>query len=164
MTTKLYPWTFEDSGVRISYRKVSYQLSADLRKSFPAPRPPKVTVQYEKGPVVEENPADPDYQDALAVYKVEFEARLKKLIAKRAVEYDLTEDDRKDVAKLRADMAELGVDLKDETDREVWLFRIAISTPQDYSDFVKAVTLRSAVTQEAKAEALASFRSDGSPS
>lgn len=157
MTTKLYPFVFQDSGKRISYRKVSYNLSNELRKVFPAPKPPIITVSYDTGPRQEANPNDPAYVEALKNYHMEFEGRLRQVIVKRGTVIVLTDEDKRELNELRETMAELGVELP-KSDNEAWLFHIAISTPEEYQELLNAITRRSMPTEEAVAEKREQFR------
>jgi hypothetical protein len=109
--------------------------------------------------VREENKADPDYLAAAAAHSKEQEQRLQRLIIKRGVVIELSDTDKAEVAELRADMAELGVTLSNN-DKEVWLWNIALATPEDYKDLITAIARRSGPTQEAMADARARFRAD----
>jgi hypothetical protein len=160
MTSKLFTFKFEDSGYDIAYRKISYNLSVQLAKVFPPPNPPKVLNHYDTGDREEENPIDPDYIESLKAYRNEFEEKLRKLVIKQAVVYELTPEDKKAVEDVKAVMAELGAPLSG-SDKEIFISHIAITTPEDYQAFLQAVTRRSQPTKEAVDEAKERFRPEG---
>lgn len=167
MSTTLYPFVCADSGKRLSVRKVSYTLADDLRKSFIAPEVPVVEVNYgtAETPNIrrEQNKSDPDYLKALAEYKRDFEMRLRRLIVKRGVVIELTADDIAEVAALREDMQLEGVTFS-ESDKDVWLWRIAITTPNEFQELLDAVMKRSKPSAEGVADAKDRFRTEGSES
>lgn len=164
-TTKTFSFECQDSGITLTVRKVPYTLSEEINKQYPAPPAPRVEVTYgtpETGirVVQEENKADPDYQLILRAWRAESEKRLRKLIVTRGVVLDaLTPDQLIQVQQLRDDMQQHGVTL-DTDDKNVYLWHIAVATPEDYKDLVTFITRRSGVTEEGKAEAKDRFRGD----
>lgn len=160
-------FTFPDSGITVSVRKLSpfmgEQIGRSLRKEHPAPKPPINIVMYGDGkPVQEENLADPDYLAAMQQYEQEqaHEAgqRMMNLVIQAAVVLD--DVDTAEVARIRAVMAAVGAPIDDEMDdREVYIRFVCIGTQDDLEDLMEAATRRSQPTEAAIAENVTAFRS-----
>ena len=145
--------TLPVSGYTIQVRPIGpltiNELSRQIRKEIPEPKPPLNTVKGldEKEKQVE-NTADPDYLDALNDHAVavntELSARILKLIAIRSI---ATPVDADAVASLRADMIAVGVELPDD-DREVFLKHILIANAEDMEAIQQCVIQGSQPTPE----------------
>lgn len=159
-------FTFQDSGITVSIRKLSpfmgEQIGRSLKKEHPAPKPPINEVSYGDGkPVQEENLADPDYLLAMQIYEQEMahEAgqRMMDLVIEAAVVIDQV--DLVEVARIRAVMAAIGAPIEDEmSDREVYIRFVCIGTQDDLEELMAAATRRSQPTEAAIAENVTAFR------
>lgn len=143
-------FTFKDTGITVSIRKVSPLLGMEIRKAFPPPKPP--VVHTELGD--EENPADPDYERAMEEYGMLIEDKASRLYIKRGVECEV---DTAAVASLRADMADMGITL-DPDDKYVYIKYICVGSDQDYQELIEAITRRSQPTEAAVQETIDMFQ------
>lgn len=157
MTTKLHPFMFPDSGKRISIRKVSPFLGDEVRKAFPPPKPPLQKVMLGGVETEEPNPAHPDYQAALRAHNIEMGQRIQRLMIKRGVVIELGDDEKAEVEELRADIEAEGVTLP-ASDKDVYLWHICISTPQDLEDLANAIVQRSQPTEVSVSQKMDGFR------
>lgn len=149
-----YPLTF-DTGITVMVRKTSPMLIQEVQKAFPPPKPPMNKVDYGNGfHALEANVNDPDYQQALKQYNEELEARVRKLMIIRGVDVEI---DHEAVNELREQMREIGIEL-DKSDKLVYVSMIAMGTAEDYQDLINAITRRSQATEDAVADAVATFQ------
>lgn len=149
-------FTFPDTGITVQLHKVSPLLRDDidamLRRQFPPPDPPLNTVPSGFGdgaPRQEPNEADPNYQMALARWRIEHINRTGDKLMELAIRsYIVCDVDHEAVARLRASMQALGVEL-DPDDAYVYISRICIGTPDDQRDLSTALFTRAAALREA---------------
>lgn len=158
MTTKLYPYTIQDTGVTVQIRKVSQMLLREAVKDLKEPQPPsnEVTTLDGKKEYVT-NEADPTYLQDLQDYKIKLSEVTSRIMIKWGIVYQLTEEDKKLVAQLKETWREdRDEDLKG-SDTYIFLNYIALGTKEDIQEIVKAITRRTQATPEATQEALDRF-------
>lgn len=150
-------FTFKDTGITVSIRKVSPLLGMEVRKAFPAPKPPRNPPDSEAFKLGEEyNEADPDYEREMEAYGQVIEEKVSRLYIKRGVECEV---DTAAVAELRLQMGDMGIDL-DPDDKLVYLKYICVGSTEDYQELIEVITRRSQPTEAAIAEAIDTFQSD----
>lgn len=147
MATKeneLVPFTFPDSGYTVLVKKASPILMMKLRQKFPAPLPPKQPVSYggDIGVVMEENPASPEYQQAMQTYEANLEEMVRKLYIKRAVRVRAEDKDiaKKKAAEVREDWKEATSTDLDGTDDFIFISYVCMETDRDLEKLIEAVT------------------------
>lgn len=158
-TNELQPFTFEN-GKKVMTKSVSVMLTMELHKAFPPPRPPKQTVTLADGiESVEENPSDPDYQEAYRRYQIEQEERVQKLLLKRGVVIEWDDEKRAAVKDLREFwLGEFGKEL-DPDDLMVYISHICIGPQEDMTGLVNKILRQSQPTEAAINETQDSFPS-----
>lgn len=161
---KLHSFTFEDSGVTIQYRKLSPNTILEFNKWFEAhhvePKPPMQKVTYANGHEGEEaNESHPDYIRDRKEYNIKKQVAMQRLLIKRAIVLELDVEQKEAVKEFREFWREeYGEEIKGEddkplNDREVYLWHVACSTPEELKELSRAVSRRSFVTEEAVSEA-----------
>ncbi len=150
MSNKLFQHTTKDGGVTLQSRKVSPLVATEIRKRFPAPRPPLSRVDYGEGRFEMEPNADhPSHKAALEEYQMLLEEKVRRAYLKlgciAVVDKDL-------VQNAREAMQEVGIDLSADTDEFVYINYCAISSAEDYNDLIQAIIARS-VPSEADVKA-----------
>ncbi len=150
MSSKLFPHTTKDGGVSLQIRKVSPLVATEIRKRFPAPRPPLSKVDYGDGNFEMEPNADhPAHKAALEEYQMLLEEKVRRAYLKLGcvvvVDKELTQN-------ARDTMQEIGIDLSSDTDEFVYINYCAISSAEDYNDLIQAIISRS-VPSEADVKA-----------
>jgi hypothetical protein len=162
MSTKnpaLTPFTFKDTGRTVLTRRVSPYMVFELQRAFPPPAPPMQEVDYGDGKTrLEPNSANPDYIESVKKYNLDFQEKMQRLIIKRGIHVNLSDDDREEVAELRKFwMDEFEKEL-DPDDRMVFILHICIGSDTDLEEILNAITRRSQPTEPAIKEALDGFR------
>jgi len=95
---ELIPFTFKDTGKTVLIRKVSPMLVFQLSQDFPPPAPPMVEVTYgEAEKVMEPNPADPAFAEALRDYHRDFNLKTQRMMIKRGVSLVFDDDMKAEV-------------------------------------------------------------------
>lgn len=169
MTETIYDFTFPDSGRTIRYRKVPFMLvsalSRQYEKDHPLPAPPYQLIDYGKDEqgadvkVKEPNYGHPAYIERVKRYEAErnrfVNEAARHLYAELLIEGEIDADA---VARVRAVMQALGVDLGAESAAFVYLWYVCVSTIQDQNDFLAALERRSQPTEAAIQDAKATFR------
>lgn len=163
MTNKpaeLIPFTFKDTGVTVLIRKVSPLLAMELQRSFPPPPPPMNKVDFGDGVIREEpNEADPAYLKKLSEYNQEFELKIRRMLIKRGVVLEITEEMKVQIEELREFWHdEYGIDFPESDDKLAYVWYIAIGTDQDLRELLDAIMRRSQPTQEAEELARKTFQ------
>lgn len=158
-------FTFPDSGITVGLRRLAPdtqdQITRALMREYPAPEAPMAEgIERGNGTFeMEPNPADPDYQKAMAAYleRISLEASTKMFeLAMRRIEVEV---DQQAVEQFKADMAAIGTPLPDDLeDREIYLRHICISSTYDLTAMLAYLNRRSLPTEEAVQEYLSSFR------
>lgn len=167
---KLEPFTFKDTGRTIQIRKVSTLIRSEVRRQvlrepeFTQPQPPMTEVDYGDGKQKVPHRGHPVYQQLMAEWgsrvTEEVGERLKRVAIKRGAVVPDEEIDQKAVAAVRADMADLGVDLSTYDDRYVYIAFVCVGPEAGWSDFLAAVFERSAPQEAAIQEHIATFPPD----
>lgn len=163
MTTKLYPFTFEDSGRRVSIRKFSFNTFRLMRDKVEKdlgdyPEVPVQAVEYPNGVINEPNPQDPEYQKRLAEFRRKVNDELNDIIIDYSVVAELSDADKAEVMALREELRAKGIELA-MTDKQVFLKHICLTTPEELNDLLNACMRRSLVTEDGRADAKARFQS-----
>lgn len=158
-------FTFPDSGITVGLRRFAPdtqdQIARALMRDNPAPSVPMVEgIERPDGTFeMEPNPADPDYQAALAAYfnQISTEASTKMFeLAMRRIEVDV---DQGAVDRYKEDMAAIGIDLDpDMDDRTIYIRCICISSSYDLTAMLAYLQRRSLPTEAAVQEYLDSFQ------
>lgn len=164
---KLEPFTFRDTGRTVAIRKVSTLLRAEVRRQvlrdpeFAEPQPPQSTVDYGDGNIQIPHTGHPVYVQLRAAWSARVAAavgeRLKPIAIRRGV---VAEIDADAVARIRADMAALGVPLDDYDDAYVYVAFVCIGSEDDWTELLKAIFERSAPSEEAVQAHMATFPGD----
>lgn len=160
-------FTFPDSGITVGLRRFAPDtqdaIARELTRQHPPPEIPMVEgIELADGTYdLEPNPADPDYQQALADYfqqqALDVAAKLVDL-ALRRIEVEV---DAGAVQRLRDDMAAIGAPLPDDLDdRTIYVRHICISSTYDLTSMLAYLQRRSMPTEVAVQEFLESFRRD----
>lgn len=157
---ELIPFTFQSTGKVVQIRKVSPFLQIEIQKAFPAPEPPVQEVDYGDGDVrMEKNFAHPDYVRALENYNLELSDKIQRLIIKRGVAVEITEEIRKEVEELRGFwLDEYGVELPEKNEKMIYVLDICIGTQEDGEELIAAITRRSQPTEVAIKQAEGTFQ------
>ena len=157
--TKLTEFTFPDTGETVLIRKVSPLLLLRLREQFPEPRPPEQEVDYGDGiKRLEENKAHPDYLRQKEAYEVMMEGKARRLLLKRGVKVEWTEERHRDLAELRAEWEEEnGQPLPEHDDVVAWVSYVAVGSDRDLMDLLDILLRRSGVTEAGVEHALNRF-------
>lgn len=158
-------FTFPDSGITVGLRRFAPDtqdlIARELMRQQPAPAVPLTEgVEREDGTFeMEENPADPDYQQALVAHlnKINLQVSAKMVeLALRRLEVEI---DQQVVDHLKEDMAAIGTPLGDDLDdRMIYIRHICISSAYDLTAMMAYLTRRSLPTEVAVQEYLDSFR------
>ena len=143
----LTPHTVKDTGAVLMIRKVSPLLALEIRNTVIKPQPPTQQVDYGDGKIVEEpNAAHPDYKIALQYYEEEVTDRTNRMVLRRGVHLDLTDEMKADVKELRKEwQEELGVDIP-YNDQYVYICYIALGTNEDFQELLEAILSRSGIS------------------
>lgn len=157
----LRPFTFPTTGRRVYVRNVNPLLAIEIRRQFPKPHPPMQQVDYGDGkPVFEPNYAHPDYAAAVEDWNALITEKMSRLIIKRGVVHTLTDEEKAEVAELRADMEEdMGLNLGG-SDLFVYVSYICIGNRLDVDSLTEAVMSGSQPTRAAVEAAQESFPGD----
>lgn len=157
-------FTFPDSGIAVGLRRFAPDtqdlITRALMREQPEPAVPVVEVDYGEGAgKAEENPADPDYQQAMRAYMERIMMQVSAKMVELALRRIEVEVDLEAVAAFRADMAAIGTPLPDDlSDRDIYIRHICISSTYDLTVLMAYLARRSLPTEEAVQEYLASFR------
>ena len=158
MSTKLFPHTTKDGGVSLQIRKVSPLVATEIRKRFPAPRPPLSRVDYGEGNFEMEPNADhPSHKAALEEYQLQLEEKVRRAYIKLGCVVIV---DKEAVQATRDVMKEIGIDLVDDTDEFVYINYTAISSSDDYNDLIQAIISRSVPSEADVKAASDTFRGE----
>lgn len=151
------PFTFKDTGITVSIRKVSPLLLAAIQRKHAPPKPPLNKIEIDGVVTYEENQADPDYLLAVQRNAEETELALRKALIRFGVYYEMTAEDVRQVTELREFWKEAqGIELEG-SDLEIFISYVAIGTVEDLGELMEAVTRRSMPTEAAIAEAVDRF-------
>lgn len=157
---KLEDFTFKDSGVTVKIKRVSPYLVSKMSEQFPPPEPPLQEVDYGDGKKRKEvNESDPKYIEEMRKYNIEFEKRMRKVIIDLGVVYELTDEDKKEVEKLRQYMTEEFDGELEDDDKVAFITYIAVGSDKDIEDLISAILLRSQPTEKAIEAAKNNFKS-----
>lgn len=157
---KLWPFVCKDTGIILMIRKVSPDLMRELYQLYPAPQPPMQTVDLGEGQTRQEpNPVHPDYLAAVQAHSVMLQEKMQRLLITRGVMLEMTPEVTAQVAELRTEWHEItGADL-DDSDKMLYISKIAVGTPEDLEELINAITRRSQPTDPAIQESLEQFKS-----
>lgn len=157
MTPKNQTFTFPDTGETIGIRKVSPMIIIRLREDFPPPTPPMQKVKIGDEEVLEANPAHPDYQIALEKYNQELELMVRKLVIRRGVIIEWTEERREAVKEFRKFYQDTYQKKLTESDEEVFIYYVCVGSDLDVQELITAILRRSQPTEEGVKDAAARF-------
>jgi hypothetical protein len=128
------------NGRAIKLKTVSPLTLSRVRKQFRPPKPPMNEVDYGDGNVVmEPNPADPEYLEAMEMYDMELNERMQRLTIKLSVVHTLSEDEKAELDAFKEVMLSEGIDVE-ENDMEAYINHLCISSGLDLQRFLEAVT------------------------
>lgn len=152
----LTDFTFPDSGVTVSIKRLSPILLNDIRKAIrreaPKPKPPMHNVNYGGNIKEEENPNDPAYLEALT----EYNALVGELFVDRLIRYGVEcQVDAEAVRELRESAPDLELP---DNDKVLYVSRICIQTNADLTALQEAILARSQPTEAAIGGAAEKFR------
>jgi hypothetical protein len=127
-------------------------------------RPAVPTQRLKMGPDQEQdipNPSDPAYQRALTHWQTQVRMRAGEKVRRLLTDYAVVaEVDTEAVANLRAVLGAIGGDLTDETDKDIWLWRIVAPTNQDQLGLIAFAIGEDAPSGEAIQAQKSMFRRD----
>jgi len=139
----------KDTNIEVEIRKVSPMLMNRLAKDFPPPKPPVEEHEINGEIVREENPTNPEYLKEYEEYEDQFNEMVQRILMKRGVVFEMTPERQKEVDQLRQDyLDETGIEIEEKDDRFLWLYEIAIGTPQDLQELMEAIYSRQDVQEE----------------
>lgn len=146
-TNPLTPYTVKDTGAVLLIRKVSPLLALEVRNSVKKPQPPMQDVDYGDGKIVKEpNYAHPDYKIALQEYEETVTDRTNRLVLKRGVHIELTDELKAEVKELRdLYIEETGSDLPYD-DKYVYICYVALGSNEDFQELLEAIMSRSGIS------------------
>lgn len=155
---KLHAFTFEDSGVTITYRKLSPNTILEFNSEFDSannePIAPMQKVTYADGrDGMEPNESHPDHIDAKRKYAIKKQTAMQSLFIKRSIVITLNDEQKKEVEDFRQFWRDEYKKELPGTDKEVFIAHIACSTPEDMRDLIGAISRRSIPTEVAISEA-----------
>ena len=156
---ELTPFLFKDTGKLVYIRKVSPMLAMQLRRDFPPPQPPlvQVSIGEDDKPVLESNPADPDFARQLKEYDLDFNQKSQSLMIKRGVSVTMTAEIKAEIDELREFYRkEYGKEISVD-DHTLYVTMICVGTGDDLQELIQAIMSRSQPTEEAVALATATF-------
>lgn len=134
---------FQDTGRSVLIRKVSPFLMSEIARSFPPPQPPLQEVDYGDGPVLEPNPAHPDYERAMQEYNMSLEEKVRRMMIRRGVVIQWDDEKRAEVQQLRDEWREeFGTELSG-SDELIYVSHICIGTGEDFGELIEAIQQRS---------------------
>lgn len=152
-------FTFE-SGVTVRLRKVSPFLMNEIRRGMPPPPPPKNEVDYGDGPVWEENPTDPEYQQQLKEHEAEVSMEILRTAIEFSVEFEISDEQiEEEVARLRERMhkRKRPIELSESDPRVAYILYVCGPGDEELGKLAKAIFRISQPTEEAIAEQVATF-------
>lgn len=167
--------TFQDTGITVRLRKLSpmtsQRLSEALRREFPPPSPPTYAVQYGDQTVMEPNDADPTYQARLTRWQEEtartFNERLLKLVCIDAVEVEIGEAEKEQIARKKRNLERAGIAWgddptldADENLRYFYVQHLCFGSADDMRELYAAVNTRSQPTEAAVVAHIDTFSGD----
>jgi len=159
--SELIPYVVKDTGEKLLIKRVSPFMAMELQKQFPEPKPPLQKVDIDGETVEQFNWADPDFDKEQAKYKIDSEARIRKLLIKRGVQIPTDNETWQDeLAQRRAEWLEdFGVEMPrlDTDDKVDWVCYCAIGTDTDLEELYQAIMQRSQPTKEAVEAAKSGF-------
>lgn len=157
---ELTPFTFQSTGKTVMIRKVSPFLQMELQKSFQPPEPPQQEVDYGDGDVrMEKNWSHPDYIKALEAYNIELSDKMQRLIVKRGVVVEISDENRKEIEDLRKFwLEEFGVELSEKNEKMIYIMYVCAGTQEDTEELIAAITKRSQPTEVAIQQAQGTFQ------
>lgn len=150
---ELTPFTFKDSKKTVLTRRVSPLLMLELRSNIPQPEPPLQEVKYGEDIVLEPNEAHPDYVRALYKYNEELKDKAMRLLIRRGIVLNWTDEMRAEVQELRDFWKEEFQKELSGPDDLIYVQYVCIGSPQDLDDFTNFITTRSQPTEAVIAEA-----------
>ena len=166
-----FEYTFEDTGITVSYRKVPSTIQADAARMMLPKRPkPRVEIVEIAGQEVEEpQDQDPKYLAELKVWGQEVQSLYIHMVIDRSVTKIHADDWKDAVADYRqfirkyADMAEVEEYPEDNLDDKVlYVERIAAGSEDSLAAFFNEVQAISSPTEEAIQTHIETFRANGS--
>lgn len=150
------------NGREVELGKVSPIFGAELRKMYPAPKPPMQRIATADGAdfFLEPNLEAESYKLAMTEYNVLVEEKLRLVIYKQGVKLTLSDAQKQEVADLRKFWKDSFDKELDPDDKYVYVAFCLISSEEEYNDLNNAITNRSRPGEAAIAEAIEQFRPD----
>lgn len=162
MDTKNGTYYTFSNGLQVKIKRIPPFIALQLRNDFPPPKPPTQVVEYPDGKKrVEENPAHPDYVEAMRIYGIESELRMRKLVLKRGLEWEMTDAHRAELKAVADNYREdfgKELDISDET--LAYLSYVAIQTNEEIERLIALVLNQSQPTEETVKAVQDSFQGD----
>lgn len=159
MTQKLKPYTLPN-GVDAALKPISPEVLWSVRDFNPPPPPPMEEIDRPDGSKEQRaNTASPEYQKALQEHAGLISFKLRDFIVRRALVLRLTDEQKEEVAQVRADFEPLKVKLPDD-DKVVYFVHIACDGDMKASLKIIGDATRSMTVDDPKSEG----GSDASPS
>jgi hypothetical protein len=150
------------NGREVEIGKVSPIFGAEIRKMYPAPKPPMQKIATADGAdyFLEPNLEADSYKLEMSDYNVLIEEKLRLVIYRQGVKLTLSEAQKKEVDDLRKFWKESFDRELDPDDKYVYIAFCLVGSNEEYSDLNDAITARSKPTEAAIAEAIEQFRPD----
>ena len=164
MSRKTFDFTFPDTGVKVTLRKVNPFVVYETRTALFKTKPnPPVRLIEEDGPLkgtAEVMDTDPKYLEQLKEWEETIEEKVLHLQMELGVVEIHDTEWRKEVIDFRKTMKAFGVEDLPRDDKTVYITRIASGTREDLVEFLAAISQRSQPTEVAITAAQEIFRGD----
>lgn len=140
--------------------KVSPIFGNELRKIYPAPKPPMQRIATADGAdfFLEPNPEAESYKQAMAEYTQLIEEKARLILFKQGIKLELHQTQLQEVAEVRKFWKENFDRELDPDDKYVYVAFCLVRSDDEYNNLNEAITSRSHPTEAAIAEAIQDFR------
>jgi hypothetical protein len=150
------------NGREVEIGKVSPIFGAEIRKMYPAPKPPMQKIATADGAdfFLEPNLEADSYKLEMADYNVLIEEKIRLIIYTHGIKLVLSDAQRQEVADLRKFWKDNFDKELNPDDKYVYVAFCLVGSEEEYGDLNNAITARSKPTEAAIAEAIEDFRPD----
>lgn len=153
----LIPHKIKDTGEVVYIRRVTPYLYREVFRAYPEPRPPMQVVNIAGVEMMEPNDSDPDYLKAKGEHAQLVNHQIMRLMIRRGVYVEMTEERKAAVAQFRQDMRDLLNMEYTESDLELWVIYIALGSKEDGDELIERISLRGQPTERAIVEMAETF-------
>lgn len=143
-------------GVTVELKRVPVLTIQEFARQFKRPEPPKQTVDYGQGPVIEENRSHPDYLAKVASFNREMNARIMDFSLYKGVKCTV---DPEALAQAKTEAAMFGLELAGD-DKLLYIKHVLVGDDEELTALANAIAGIGQPTEAAIAEKQADFKSD----